>query len=114
LFLEFRMTKPTKNVIPDVVTREYTIHLHKYLHGRSFKKRAPTAIKVIRNFAEKAMKTKDVRIDSELNKYLWSHGIKNVPVRVRVRLSRKRDEEGGKTKLYTHVNYVPVTSFKSK
>lgn len=54
-----------------------------------------------------------MRINAELNKYLWSRGIKNVPGRVRVRMSRKRNEdEGAKSKLYTLVEHVPVASFK--
>ena len=55
-----------------VVTREYTIHLHKRLNSTSFKKRAPKAIKEIRKFAQKHMKTKDVRIDVKLNKAVWA------------------------------------------
>ena len=39
------------------------------------------------------MKTKDVRLDTKLNKYLWSKGVRNVPFRVRVRLARKRNED---------------------
>ncbi len=81
---------------------------------RSFKKRAPTAIKAIQAFVEKAMGTKDVRVDPKLNKSIWSRGIKNVPRRIRVRLDRKRsDEEDAKYKLYTFVSHVPVLSFKS-
>ncbi|KAJ3110051.1 60S ribosomal protein L31 [Phlyctochytrium bullatum] len=100
-----------KDLLP--VTREYTIHLHKHLHGRTFKKRAPTAVKVIRKFAEKAMGTTDVRLDPSLNKEVWKQGIKNVPHRIRVRLARKRnDAEDAKEKLYTLVTAVPVTSFK--
>lgn len=58
------------------------------------------------------MGTKDVRIDPKLNKALWSHGIKNVPRRIRVRFNRKRnDDEEAKHKLYTVVNFVPVASF---
>jgi len=36
---------------------------------------------------------RDVRIADSLNKHVWSRGIKNVPTRIRVRLSRKRNEE---------------------
>ena len=43
-----------------------------------FKKRAPKAIKEIRKFAHKTMGTKDVRIDSRLNKHVWSCGIRSV------------------------------------
>ncbi|CAK8686235.1 unnamed protein product [Clavelina lepadiformis] len=97
----------------DVVTREYTIHLHKRVHGMGFKKRAPRAVKEIRKFALKMMGTKDVRIDTRLNKAVWSQGVRNVPYRIRVRLARKRNEdEDSVNKLYTLVTHVPVTSFK--
>lgn len=35
----------------------------------------------------------DVRVDAKLNKFLFSKGVRNVPTRVRVRLSRKRNED---------------------
>lgn len=68
--------KTNKSAINEVVTREYTIHLHKRLHGIGFKKRAPRAIKEIRKFAVKQMGTPDVRIDTHLNKQVWSKGIR--------------------------------------
>ncbi|XP_016904587.2 large ribosomal subunit protein eL31 isoform X1 [Apis cerana] len=105
--------KKGKSAMSEVVTREYTVNLHKRLHGVGFKKRAPRAIKEIRKFAEKQMGTPDVRIDTRLNKQLWSKGIRNVPFRVRVRLSRRRnDDEDSANKLYTLVTYIPVASFK--
>nr|CAJ17410.1 ribosomal protein L31e [Sphaerius sp. APV-2005] len=105
--------KKGKSAINEVITREYTINLHKRLHGVGFKKRAPRAIKEIRKFAEKQMGTPDVRIDTRLNKQLWSKGIRNVPFRVRVRLSRRRNDDGDSAnKLYTLVTYVPVPTFK--
>ena len=60
----------------EVVTREYTINLHKRLHGIGFKYRAPRAIKEIKKFAEKQMGTNDVRIETRLNKHLWSQGVR--------------------------------------
>merc|ERR1712053_44218 len=102
-----------KSTINDVVTREYTVNIHKRIHGIGFKRRAPRAISELRKFAEKMMNTPDVRIDTRLNKYLWSKGVRNVPYRVRVRLARKRNEdEDSPHKLYTLVTYVPVTTFK--
>ena len=84
----------------DVVSRDYTINLHKRLHGTTFKKKAPRAIREIKKFATKMMKTGDVRIDYKLNKFIWSQGVRNVPFRVRVRLSRKRnDDEDAKEKV---------------
>ena len=88
----------------EVVTREYTINLHRRLHGITFKKRAPRAVSEIRKFATKMMKTKDVRIDVKLNKALWSKGIRNVPVKVRVQISRRRnDDDDAKEEWYSHV-----------
>lgn len=105
--------KKSKSALSEVVTREYTIHLHKRLHGVGFKKRSPRAIKEIRKFAEKQMGTPDVRVDTRLNKFIWSKGVRNVPYRVRVQLSRRRNEdEDSIHKLYTLVTHVPVTSFK--
>ncbi|KAK5069281.1 60S ribosomal protein L31B [Lithohypha guttulata] len=98
-----------RSAITDVVAREYTIHLHKRVHGIAFKKRAPRAIKEIRKFATIAMGTNDVRLDPQLNKKVWESGIKGVPFRLRVRISRKRnDEEGAKEKLYSYVQAVNV------
>ena len=116
------------------MTREYTIHLHKRVHGRSFKKRAPWAVKSVVDFAQKTMGTSDVRIDPKLNQAVWARGIKTVPHRLRVKLEsaliflhlclrrsglmvfvflgKRNDEENAKEKLYTYVSHVPVTSFK--
>ncbi|EHA49834.1 60S ribosomal protein L31, variant 2 [Pyricularia oryzae] len=99
--------KTQRSAIADVVAREYTIHLHKRLHGATFKKRAPKAIKEIKDFATKAMGTSDVRVDPQLNKKVWEQGVKGVPYRIRVRISRRRnDSEDAKEKLYSYVQAV--------
>jgi len=99
----------------DVVTREYTVHLRKLLHGVGYKKRAPRAVKEVKAFAKKMMGTDDVRVDTKLNKFLWSQGIKGVPGRVRVRLSRKRnDDEEATEKLYTLCTHVAVERYQYK
>ncbi|TVY82320.1 60S ribosomal protein L31-A [Lachnellula suecica] len=105
--------KTQRSAIADVVAREYTIHLHKRMHGATFKKRAPRAIKEIKKFATLSMGTSDVRLDPQLNKKVWEAGIKGVPYRLRVRISRKRnDEEGAKEKLYSYVQAVNVKEAK--
>ncbi|KAF5136589.1 60S ribosomal protein L31-A [Metarhizium anisopliae] len=118
--------KAQRSAIADVVAREYTIHLHKRrfwnnvwltvlekLHGVTFKKRAPRAIKEIKAFATQAMGTNDVRLDPQLNKKVWECGIKGVPFRLRVRISRRRnDEEDAKEKLYSYVQAVNVKNPK--
>merc|ERR1711894_855960 len=106
--------KKTKSTLGEVITREYTINLHKRLHGIGFKYRAPRAVKEIKKFAEKQMGTNDVRIETRLNKHLWPQGVRNVPFRVRVRLARLRNEDEDSTnKLYTLVTHVNVATFKA-
>ncbi|XP_055372673.1 60S ribosomal protein L31 [Condylostylus longicornis] len=110
---KIKVEKRNKSAINEVVTRECTIHLSKRVHNVGFKKRAPRAIKEIRKFAEREMGTVDVRIDTRLNKHIWSKGIRSTPFRVRVRLARRRnDDEDSPNKLYTLVTYVPVSTFK--
>eukprot|EP00035_Acanthoeca_spectabilis_P019601 m.428944 g.428944 ORF g.428944 m.428944 type:complete len:126 (-) comp16916_c0_seq1:26-403(-) len=95
--------KEKRSAVRDVKTMEATIHMHKRLHGNvGFKKRAPRAIKEIKKFAEKLMGTKDNRVDSLLNKHVWSQGIRNVPYRLRIRFERLRNEDDDAAeKLYT-------------
>jgi large subunit ribosomal protein L31e len=101
---------PKKQLEP--ATRDYTIVLHRLCHKTQFKKKAPKALKVIKQFAQKNMGTQDVRVDVKLNQYVWSKGIRNVPKRIRVRLVRKRneDDEAGK-ELFTQVQLINVESF---
>merc|ERR1712066_107796 len=108
-----RAEKKSKSTMMEVVTREYTINLHKRLHGIGFKYKAPRAIREIKKFAEKQMGTNDARIDTRLNKHVWSQGVRGVPFRIRVRLARMRNEdEDSANKLYTLVSHVNVASFK--
>merc|ERR1712203_294395 len=110
-----KMTKreKTKSALSEVITREHTIHGHKRLHGIGFKYRAPRAVKEIKKFAIKQMGTEDIRIDTRLNKHIWSQGVRNAPFRCRIRLARMRNEDEDSTnKLYTLVTHVNVASFK--
>ncbi|KAG2237595.1 ribosomal protein L31e-domain-containing protein [Thamnidium elegans] len=106
-------TPQKRSTLADVVTREYTIHMHKRVFGRSLRKRAPHAIKSIKAFATLSMGTKDVRLDPSLNKAVWSRGVKHINHRIRVRISRRRnDDEDAKEKLYSYVTFVPCVDFK--
>lgn len=100
---------------PENVSMEATIHLSKLLKKKTFHKRAPLAIKRIKSFVGKLMKTKDNRIDASLNTYVWHRGVKGVPGRVRVLVQRKSETvEGSKRKhFYTVISNVPVATFKN-
>lgn len=83
------------------------------MHGVHFKKRAPKAVKEIKKFATLHMGTSDVRLDPRLNVQLWKRGVQGVEYRMRLRISRKRnDEEAAKEKLFAFVEPVTVASAK--
>ena len=92
------------------LTRKITVNLHKQLHGVQFKKKAPCAVKVIKQLVRRNMLTKDVRIDPELNKEIWRNGVRNLPTRVEIIMDRKKneDEEEGQEKMYTLVKLAPM------
>ena len=48
------------------------------------------ASRQIKKFAQKTMKTSDVRIDVKLNKAVWSKGIRNVRISLSVRVRCRR------------------------
>ncbi|ELW47378.1 60S ribosomal protein L31 [Tupaia chinensis] len=85
--------KKGRSAINEVVTQEYTISIYKRIHGMGFKKRVPQAFKEIQKFAMEKMGTPDMRIYTRLNKVVWAKGIRNVPYRIRVQLSRRRNED---------------------
>ncbi|XP_032610155.1 large ribosomal subunit protein eL31-like [Hylobates moloch] len=106
--------KKGRSAINKVVTREYTINIHKCIHAVGFKKGAPRTLREIQKFAMKEMGTPDVHIDTRFNKAVWAKGIRNVPYPIHVQLSRKcNEDEDSPNKLYTLVTYVPVTTFEN-
>ena len=83
----------------ETVTRVYTINLGRLLHKRhlTFKERAPKAVKAIRKFAAKEMKTSDVRLDVKLNKAVWSRvrGVRETVCCVHTHTHRERERGSG-------------------
>ena len=92
------------------LSRRIKVNLHKQLHGVQFKKKAPCAVKVIKELVKRNMLTKDVRIDPELNKEIWKNGVRNLPTRIEIIMERKKneDEEEGQEKMYTLVKLAPM------
>jgi len=60
-------------------------------------KRVPRAIRFLRSFIERHMKTEKVWISPEVNEAIWSRGKKKPPRRIRVRAVK---EEDGTVRVY--------------
>src|SRR3712207_4905204 len=77
--------------IEETTTRVYTINLGKAWITPEHK-RTDRVVNMIREFAEKHMKSKEIKLDQDLNRQLWSRGKTNPPRKVRVKMVK---EEGG-------------------
>ena len=53
-----------------------------------------------------------MRIDPSLNRAVWLNGIRNVPRKIRIRVSRLRNEdEDAKEKFYSLVQHIEIDDF---
>ncbi|MDQ3853416.1 MAG: 60S ribosomal protein L31 [Thermoproteota archaeon] len=77
--------------IEENTTRVYTINLGKAWITPEHK-RTDRVVNMIREFAEKHMKSNEIKLDQDLNRQLWSRGKTNPPRKVRVKMVK---EEGG-------------------
>jgi large subunit ribosomal protein L31e len=73
------------------LTRTYVVPLG-VVYEAPPNRRAKKAIIVIREFATRHMKAKQVSIDTEVNELLWARGIRHPPRRIT--LEMERDEDG--------------------
>ncbi len=54
-------------------------------------RRTNRAVKIVREFLVKHMKSEDVKIDKSLNEKLWKRGTRKPPTKVRVKAVRQDD-----------------------
>jgi len=71
--------------------RTYTIPLRRDFAKVPKYKRSKRAIKHIKDFIVKHMKTEDVKLGKSLNEKVWMHGIKNPPGKVTVKAIKNED-----------------------
>lgn len=65
----------------------YTVNFRKAWITPQYR-RTDRVINILREFAERHMKTDDIKIDQYLNRYLWQRGKRNPPRRVRIRMTK--------------------------
>lgn len=55
--------------------------------------RTPKAVRLIKEQAARHLKTEpeNIKIDENLNRYIWSRGLKNPPRKIRVRAEKTED-----------------------
>ena len=77
--------------IEENLTRVYTINLGRAWLTPEYK-RTDRVINIIREFAEKHMKSSDVKLDQDLNRQVWTRGKTNPPRKVRVKMVKDEDD----------------------
>jgi large subunit ribosomal protein L31e len=73
------------------LTRTYVVPLGVVYEAPPYR-RAKKAVAVIREFATRHMKARQVSIDVEVNELIWARGIRHPPRRIT--LEMERDEDG--------------------
>jgi len=54
-------------------------------------KRAPRAIRFIREFLKKHMKSEDIILDSSINEKVWERGIQKIPTKIKIKAIKEED-----------------------
>lgn len=77
--------------IEENLTRVYTINLGRAWITPEYK-RTDRVVNIIREFAEKHMKSSEVKLDQDLNRQVWARGKTNPPRKVRVKMVKDDDD----------------------
>src|SRR5215210_5474538 len=78
--------------VEETIARIYTINFSKaWLTPKH--KRTDRVVNMIKEFAVKHMKSSQIKIDQELNRYIWEKGKTNPPRKVRVRIVKDEDDQ---------------------
>lgn len=100
-----------KETTTTVLERTYNVPLRKEYQKAPNWKRTGKAVVALREFIAHHMKSKDVRVEKEVNEQLWKHGIKNPPHHVKVTAS-KNDKGAVRVALFDAKTPTPVTEEK--
>ncbi|MBU3941038.1 MAG: 50S ribosomal protein L31e [Nanoarchaeota archaeon] len=90
------------------IEREYIVNLRKEIIKAPRQKKAKKAIRALKAFLSRHMKSEDVKLGKYLNEYLWQNGPKNPPTRVEIRVTKK-DE-----KVFAELKSAPEEKKKDK
>ena len=70
----------------------YNVPLRKEWLKVPLYQRAEKAVRALRQFTIRHMKSEDVRIGNDVNRLIWQHGIQNPPHHVKI--TAKKDDKG--------------------
>lgn len=53
--------------------------------------RAPRAVRCVKEFLQKHMKSEEIKIDSSVNELIWERGIQKIPSKIRIKAVKDDD-----------------------
>jgi large subunit ribosomal protein L31e len=88
--------KKTEKIEPVKEEKEFIIPLRRKFRRVAIYKRAPKAIKTVKEYLARHMKLYDrdlnkIKLDKYLNEFLWARGIRNPPFKVKIKAFREGD-----------------------
>ncbi|MCY3411424.1 MAG: 50S ribosomal protein L31e [Candidatus Heimdallarchaeota archaeon] len=75
-----------------VLERVYTIPFYPKLNSIPRNKRAPRAMRLIKEFIARHVKSDDIIISEEVNEKIWERGIQKPPRKITVRVVKSDDD----------------------
>ena len=75
------------------IKRTYNIPLRKDFHKKPAYKRSKVAIRVIKDFLQKHMKSDNIKLGKHLNENIWKDGIKAPPHHIKVDVIKDKEGE---------------------
>lgn len=71
--------------------RIYTIPLRDITNKSKSTKRAPRAIRKVREFLKRHTKSKVVKLDNSINEKIWKRSLNKIPARIRVKVVKEEE-----------------------
>ncbi|EEQ81666.1 hypothetical protein NCER_101815 [Vairimorpha ceranae BRL01] len=101
-----------KTALENNKTMELTVNLGKITKGCNWTKKASIAVKKFRKHLKKMLKTDEkITIQKDLNKFIFSKGLRKVPRRVRIKVERIPDKDNAELNVIK-CSHVLVGNFK--
>ena len=83
--------KKQKTQSKAILEREYNVPLRREWLKVPLYKRSNKAVKALREFLVKHMKSEDIKLGKYVNELIWQHGIRNPPHHVKVKVVKYDD-----------------------
>jgi len=90
------------------IERKYIVNLRQEIIKAPRYKRAKKAVRALKEFLKRHMKSDDIKLGKYLNEYIWQNGQKNPPTKIEIRVT-KEDQ-----KVFAELSSAPIEKPKEE